>query len=109
VAAYATPDELAQALRVPVTVKNSELLQWCVDAASAQIDHDADRLDIPIPADDPIAHMVCIGHGVELFKLNDAAFGAVGFDNTGVLTAPRDTFARWSAMLVALKVQFGVG
>jgi hypothetical protein len=107
--AYATVDELAAALRVQVTTKNSDLLQKCVDAASAEIDHESNRYeDSPIAEDDPIAHGVCIARGVEWFKANDAAFGALGFDGTGVLRAPDDPFARHAATLIPLKQQFGI-
>lgn len=113
--AYATPDELAAALRITVTIKNSDLLARSVDAASAEIDHDCDRypgtVDVPAtPIDpaDPLAHMVCIARGVEWFKTNDAVYGVIGFESTGVLAAPRDTFARHSATLIPLKQQFGI-
>lgn len=107
--AYATADELANAVRVQVGPKNSDLLAACVDAASAEIDHWVDRyVDTPIPVGDPIAHMVCIARGVEWYKSNDAAFGALGFDGTGVLHAPADPFARHAATLIPLVQQFGV-
>src|SRR5262245_43423013 len=109
--AYATPDELAAALRVALTVKNQDVLQASVDAASAEIDHeiDADPAGTPIDPTDPLAHMVCIARGVEWFKANAAAFGAIGFDGAGVLAAPRDGFARHVAALIPLKQRFGVG
>jgi hypothetical protein len=106
--AYATPEELAAALRVAPTLKNVDLLEACINAASVEIDHEADRVTEPIPPDDPLAHMVCIGRGVEWYKVNDAAFGAIGFVDTGVLAAPKDTFARWAAVLIPLKDQYGV-
>src|SRR4029077_15774315 len=62
----------------------------------------------PIPPDDALAHQVCLARGVEWWKSNDAAFGALGFDGTGVLTAPGDTFARHGRSLIPLKQQFGV-
>lgn len=116
---YATRDELAAALRVAVTVKNSDLLDACVAAASAEIDHETDRYPgdpdadpavpgTPIDPADPLAHMVCIARGVEWFKANDAVFGVVGFADTGVLAAPRDTFGRHAATLIPLRQQFGI-
>lgn len=109
VATYATAEELAAALRITVTEKNGSLLEASVAAASREIDHQIGRdpLD-PLAADDPLAHMVCLARGVEWFKANDAAFGMVGFDATGVLTAPRDGFARHAADLVPLTQTFGV-
>lgn len=112
---YATEDDLAAALRVQVTVKNSDLLAACVAAASAEIDHETDRFPgndtdpaTPIDPDDPLAHMVCIARGVEWYKANDAVFGVVGFADTGVLAAPKDTFGRHAATLIPLRQQFGI-
>ena len=105
---YATPDELAAALRIRVTAENTATLQACVEAAAQEIDHYVDRADDPVPVDDPLAGRVNIVRGVEWFKANDAAFGMVGFDATGVLTAPRDGFARHAADLVPLTQTFGV-
>lgn len=106
---YASRDQLAAAVRVQVTGKNADLLDACVAAASAEIEHECGRsVDDPIPVDDPLAHMTCIARGVEWYKANDAAFGALGFDNTGVLTAPVDGFARHAPSLVPLKVTFGI-
>lgn len=106
---YASPDDLAAALRVAVSPKNSDLLAKSVAAASAEIDHQCGRdpLD-PIPGDDPLAHMVCIARGVEWYKANDVAYGVVGFDATGVLAAPRDGFGRHAADLVPLIQSFGI-
>lgn len=107
--AYATPDELAAALRVAVTPKNQELLERSLDAAAQEIDHYCDRpADDPIPPDDPLAGSVNVARGVEWFKSSDAAFGAVGFADVGVLTAPADPFARHARSLIPLKVRFGV-
>src|SRR4029077_4105256 len=108
--AYATVDQLAGALRVAVTPKNTELLTLSVDAAASEIDQYVDRpADDPIPVDDALATMVNIARGIEWFKANDAAFGAVGFADIGVLSAPADPFARHARTLIPLKVQFGVG
>jgi hypothetical protein len=106
---YATPDELAAALRVTVTAKNQELLQFCVDAASREIDHYCDRhADDPIPDGDPLAHMVCLGRGVEHYKVNDVAWGAIGFEGVGVIAARPDTFGRHAATLTPLKQNWAV-
>jgi hypothetical protein len=107
---YATGDELAAAVRVQVTAKNSDQLDRCVAAASEEIDHELDRLDTdPLPDPPPaLVHEVCIARGVEWWKANDAAFGALGFDNTGVLSVPRDGFARHAADLIPYHQQFGI-
>jgi hypothetical protein len=106
--AYATVDELAAALRVKVTPDNAAALQACLDAAATEIDHGVDRTD-PIPVDDALANRVNILRGVEWWKANDAAFGIVGFTDTGALHAPRDGFARHVRALIPLKQLFGVG
>lgn len=107
--AYASPDELAAALRVRVTAENAAALQACLNAAAVEIDHDVDReLDNPIPPDDPLAGRVNLVRAVEWWKATDAAFGVIGFDQTGALQAPRDGFARHAAALTPLKQRWGV-
>jgi hypothetical protein len=107
--AYATIDELAQALRIRVTETNTEGLQACLDAAAQEIDHDADRpADEPIPANDPLANRVNLARAVEWYKANDAAFGVVGFDESGALQTPKDSFARHAQALTPLKLQWGI-
>ena len=106
---YASAEDLAGALRLSVTPKTEPLLTASVDAASDEIDHWAGRnLDTPIPEDDALAHVVCIARGVEHYKANDVAFGALGFDNTGVLAAPGDTFDRHARTLIPLVQSFGI-
>jgi len=105
--AYATIDELAAALRVTVTAANQATLKACLDAAAAEIDHATDRVD-PIADGDALANRVNVLRGVEWFKSNDAAFGVIGFAETGALQAPKNTFARHAATLVVLKEQWGV-
>ena len=105
--AYATVDELAAALRVKATPENTPVLQGCLDAAAVEIDHYIDALT-PIDEDDVLANRVNILRGVEWWKSNDAAFGVIGFDETGSLTVPRDSFARHGRELVPLKQQWGV-
>ena len=107
--AYATVDELAAALNVSVTPTNTEGLQACLDAAAEEIDHHVARIEgDPIPADDPLANRVNLLRGVEWWKSNAAAFGVIGFDQTGALQAPRDGFARHGRTLIPLKQQWGI-
>jgi len=107
--AYATVDELAAALRIRVNPENTDALQACLDAAADEIDHDVDRVaDDPIPDGDAIANRVNILRAVEWWKSNDAAFGVIGFDQTGALTAPRDGFNRHAFTLTPLKQQWGI-
>jgi hypothetical protein len=108
--AYATVDELAAALRVRVTPENTPGLQVCLDAAAGEIDHDTGRdTDDPIPQGDPLANRVNVARAVEWFKSQDAAFGVIGFDQTGSLTAPADGFRRYSNSLTPLKAHWGIG
>ena len=107
--AYATVDELAAALRIRVTPENTATLQACLDSAAAEIDHDVDRFaDEPIPPGNALANRVNILRGVEWWKAQDAAFGVIGFDQTGVLTSPRDGFNRHAYTLTPLKQQWGI-
>lgn len=107
--AYATIAELAAALRIRISAENTATLQACLDAAAVEIDHAVDRTaEDPIPAGDPLANRVNVLRGVEWWKANDAAFGVIGFDETGVLQAPRDGFARHGRTLVPLKTRWGL-
>jgi len=109
--AYATVDQLAAALRTRVTADNTDALQACLDAAAQEIDHEADRPadgSNPIPLDDPLAGRVNLLRAVEWWKANDAAFGVIGFDQTGALQAPRDGFARHAYALTPLKTAWGI-
>jgi hypothetical protein len=110
--AYATVDELAAALRITVTAQNTPTLQACLDAAGEEIDHAVDWVTAPahpieLPPD-PLLNRVNILRGVEWFKSNDAAFGVIGFADTGALQAPKNTFARHAASLIVVKEQYGV-
>jgi len=110
VTAYATTAELAAALRITrLTPEVESALQACLDAAAAEIDHDVDRaVDDPIPVGNALANRVNIVRAVEWWKSNDAAFGVIGFDQTGTLTAPRDGFNRHAYALSPLKQGWGI-
>jgi hypothetical protein len=107
--AYATADQLAAALEIRVTATNTELLEACLEAAAAEIDHTLDRIDV---LDDPPPDLVVrtnVNRAVEWYKAPAAYNGGVGFDQTGVLTAPASGFERHAAALVPLKQQWGIG
>jgi hypothetical protein len=104
--AYATVEELARALRLQVTPDNEAGLQACLDAAAAEIDHDIDNEELD--PEHPLANRVNILRGVEWAKANDAAFGVIGFDQTGSLMAPRDGFNRHAYTLSPLKKHWGL-
>jgi hypothetical protein len=106
--AYATVDELAQALRSRVTDDNRDLLQACLDAAAIEIDHAVDR-DDPIEGDDlTLANRINVARAVEWFKSNDAVFGALSFEAVGVLRAPTDQFGRWALTLTPLQQHWAI-
>jgi len=107
--AYATPDLLAVALDVRLTAANTELLEACLDAAAAEIDHALDRTD---PLDVPAPELVVrtnVNRGVEWFKAPATYNGGVGYEETGVLDAPTSGFERHAAALLPLKQRWGVG
>jgi hypothetical protein len=114
--AYATTDELARALRIRVTPENIDGLQACLDAAVAEIDHYVDWILVPTqqivepdtPAADALLNRVNLVRAVEWYKSNDAAFGVIGFDETGALKAPRDGFSRHAYALTPLKQRWGL-
>jgi len=62
----------------------------------------------PNVAGNPLANRVNILRGVEWWKANDAAFGVIGFDQTGPLQAPRDGFNRHRYTLTPLKEGWGI-
>jgi hypothetical protein len=108
--AYATVDELAFVLRITVTVKNQDWLAKCLGAAAEEIDHWLGLpagTSLPDPPPD-LATIENVSRAVEWWKASDAAFGGVGFADTGVLTVPRDSFARHAANLMPLVQTYGV-
>ena len=62
------------------------------------------------PASDgyALAQQVNIVRAIEWWKSNEAAFGVIGYDQTGALQAPRDGFARHRYELTPLKRQWGI-
>ena len=56
----------------------------------------------------PLANRVNVLRAVEWYKAQDAAFGVIGFDQTGALQAPRDGFNRHAYTLTPLKQQWGI-
>jgi hypothetical protein len=106
--AYATPDELAEALRVRVTASNTALLTACLEAAAEEIDHDLDRTE-PMPDPTPASVVRCnVNRAVEWFKAADAAYGIVGFEQVGLLHAPKDGFARHAVTITRWKQQWSI-
>lgn len=109
--AYATVEQLAAALHVRVTPANTDSLQSKVDAAAVAIDAYLDRdVDDPLP-DPPPPNIVeaNINAGVDLAKAADAAFGVVGYADTGALrVSAADAVSRQGALLMPHKTRFGI-
>jgi hypothetical protein len=107
--AYATVDELAQALGVRVTDANTEALEACLEAAAEEIDHDLDRGDELLPVPPPFTVNRCnINRAVEWWKSPAAYNGGVGFDQTGPMPAPPDGFDRHAATITRWKIGWGI-
>lgn len=107
--AYATVDELADALHTRVTPETTAALQSCVDAASEEADAWIDGPTVEPLGDVPaLLHVVVLARAVEWAKANDAAFGIIGFADIGALRAPKDGFSRHASALLPLKVGWGI-
>lgn len=105
---YGTPEELAAAMHTRVTADNVDWLQVCLDAATDEIDADLDRgesFELPPP---PPVHTTCIARAVEWWKANDAAFGVIGYAETGALRAPSDSFNRHRTVIAPYKLAWGL-
>lgn len=107
---YATPEDLAAALRLRVTAENVAQLQRCLDAAAEEIDADLNRpADDPLPSPAPAGVISTeIARAVEWWKAADAAYGIIGSTDAGEIRAPRDGFARHAATLTPFKRQWGL-
>jgi hypothetical protein len=106
--AYATIDQLAEALHGRVTAANTQLLTDCLEAAAEEIDQYLDRIEL---LDDPPPASVVrcnVDRAVEWYKAADAAYGMIGFDQIGVLRAPTDGFARHGYSIIRHKQQWAV-
>lgn len=105
--AYATPEQLAEALEIRVTTENRRLLVDCLAAAAEEIDHELDG----VPAVDPPQGLLVrtnVNRAVEWFKAPAAYNGGIGFEATGALGAPASGFERHAAALLPYKQSWGV-
>jgi hypothetical protein len=105
--AYATTDQLAEALEIRVTDANRQLLTDCLEAAATEIDHFLEGQPIVAP---PLALLVRtnVNRGVEWVKAPAAYNGGVGFAETGVLQSPASGFERHAAVLLPYKTAWGL-
>jgi len=109
--AYCTIDELAAALHIAVSTTNTPALTACCEAAALEIDQTIASINPPDytgPPWNPLVNRVNVLRAVEWFKSNDAAWGVIGYDQTGAIRTPRNGFARHAMALVPVKQRFGV-
>jgi hypothetical protein len=114
--AYATPADLAIALgeSFRVTTENQQLLQDCLDAAAAEIDHILVDAEPSFNPHDPtdyrsiIVKRVNVNRAVEWFKAPATYNGGVGTNEIGALAAPASGFARHAAVLMIVRSNLGV-
>ena len=104
--AYATPQDLADALEIRLTPENEQVLADCLDAAAAEIDHCLDDAPMIDPAP-PIVARTNVNRAVEWYKAPAAFNGGVGFADIGTLEAPSG-FERHAAALLPLQTSWGV-
>lgn len=105
--AYATVEQLAEALEIRVTTENAILLRDCLQAAAVEIDHFLEGTPIVVPALAPIVR-TNVNRAVEWYKAPATYNGGIGFSETGVLNAPTSGFERHAAALLPFKTQWGV-
>lgn len=106
-----TPADLAAALRISATPTNTPALQRCIDAADHECLASIDPFERvnPLAVDEqPLYDSTVLQRSVEWWKANDAAFGIVGYAETGGLRAPKDGFDRHAVVLAPLKQQWGL-
>ena len=105
--AYATAEQLAEALEIRVTPENGPLLADCLDAAAIEIDHFLEGQAIINPPDGLITR-TNVNRAVEWFKAPATYNGGVGYEQTGVLAAPTSGFERHAAALLPYKMSWGI-
>ena len=105
--AYATPQDLADALEIRLTPENEKALADCLDAAAAEIDHCLYGTDAIWPAEGIVVR-TNINRAVEWYKAPAAYNGGVGYGDIGVLDAPASGFERHAAALLPLQTSWGV-
>lgn len=113
---YARPSDLAQELRKGSFDSTEQLkAERCLNAATSEIDAwlfgSAPPPD-PKPwsiADQDLVKQKCVARAVEHWKAGDAAFGAIGYSDIGVMRAPRESFLRHALDIVHLKTIEGWG
>jgi hypothetical protein len=110
--AYATLDQLAEALRISVTAGNQQTLSDCLDAAAAEIDQvlvDSVPPGEQTPEQQALITRTNVNRAVEWWKAPDTYNGGVGYSDTGTMEAPKTGFERHAAAMLPVRVAWGVG
>jgi hypothetical protein len=107
--AYATVDDLADALDIRVTDENTTVLQSCLDAAAAEVDQflEDSIYAAPLIMPTPVPALVVrtnVNRAVEWWKAPATYNGGVGIVDTGTLVAPKSGFERHWAALMPLRI-----
>ncbi len=105
--AYATVEQLAEALEIRATAENNQLLNDCLTAAATEIDHFLEWTEVINPAQGLLVR-TNVNRAVEWFKAPAAYNGGVGYTDTGVLATPASGFERHAAALLPYKTDWGV-
>lgn len=105
--AYATVEQLAEALEIRATEENNQLLNDCLTAAATEIDHFLEWTEVVDPTEGLLVR-TNVNRAVEWFKAPAAYNGGVGYSDTGVLATPSSGFERHAAALLPYKTDWGV-
>jgi hypothetical protein len=105
--AFATVDELADALGIKASSANQQVLEDCLDAAYVEIVH---ALGSAVYLDPPSGLLVRtnVNRAVEWYKAPAAANGGVGYVGIGTMQAPTSGFERHALVLLPYKVEWGL-
>ena len=105
--AYATAEELADALEIRVTPDNQQALDDCLEAAAIEIDHFLEGQAIINPPDGLIVR-TNINRAVEWYKAPATYNGGVGTQDIGTMNAPASGFERHAAAMLPYKMSWGL-
>ncbi len=106
--AYATAEQLAEALEIRVTPDNQPLLDDCLAAAATEIDGFLTDCDVDDPTTMPIVSRTNVNRAVEWYKAPATYNGGVGSVETGTMAAPSSGFDRHAAALTPLRTRWGL-
>ena len=105
--AYATPQDLADALEIRLTPENTGVLNDCLEAAAAEIDHCLEGTDMITPAPAIVAR-TNVNRAVEWYKAPAAYNGGRRVRRHRHPRQPPSGFERHAAALLPLQTSWGV-